>query len=629
MAAKTHKVVRGDNLSTIAKKYGTTVDYLVYWNKGTYPSLASNRNLINVGWTLKVSNEDGGSGSLATTKHDHTNFSKPYTGTTIVAASYQDGCPGNNKGTIPKNTKVKITAKCVAHDKYQIQGYGWVSRSTIQLDPTKMSAKEASATSSNKSSSNSTNNNAKGTVNPVNSVAYDITTLLVTEANAVHGIPYQFMDDVDARLDDKVAFGNVYIDRFIAKAPILLMSPGLPNFLPSYTQAERQNMVTALVASAGGNSSIADNIQQLIEPQNGRYYTFEFKYDDYFFNVNKLCRYGAVALGIQDVVHSCNGTTRDWNTLGSMCWQEQTGKSFKNFLNNKDYISYYLDSETSITESFGNSTTSSQFAGAFNSASEMSRELQFLAGPIAGIRLDAFNPEEFKDSLSELTKIANETLGNDKLFTHLEEGFKTIGKGGKLLFPEIWEDSDFSKSYDISLKLRTPDGDKISWYLNIYVPLMHLLAAATPRELGPNGYKSPYLVRAFYKGLFNVDMGIITSMSVTKAGPFTNDGLPLSVDINISIKDLYGLLMTTGEKYTLAQQPFKFFRNTAIINYLSTTCGINVNSMETDMLVDLYVSFAKNTLSDAYNNIFLKVQNGVTNFVNDVYRNVVYFGNGS
>ena len=32
----------------------------------------------------------------------------------------------------------------------------------------------------------------------------------------------------------------------------------------------------------------------------------------------------------------------------------------------------------------------------------------------------------------------------------------------------------------------------------------------------PNGYVNPFLVRACYKGFFNIDTGIITDMSVTK-----------------------------------------------------------------------------------------------------------------
>lgn len=49
-----YTVRSGDTLGAIAKKYGTTVAKLVYWNKAKYPSLATNPNLIQVGWKLRV-----------------------------------------------------------------------------------------------------------------------------------------------------------------------------------------------------------------------------------------------------------------------------------------------------------------------------------------------------------------------------------------------------------------------------------------------------------------------------------------------------------------------------------------------------------------------------------------------
>src|SRR5699024_7465962 len=111
-------------------------------------------------------------------------------------------------------------------------------------------------------------------------------------------------------------------------------------------------------------------------------------------------------------------------------------------------------------------------------------------------------------------------------------------------------DSDFSNSYDISIKLRTPDGDKLSWFLNIYVPLAHLICLTAPREAsdaGPNGYISPFLVRGFYKGLFNCDMGIITNLSITRGREkaWTLDGLPTEVDVSMELKDLYKMLAIT------------------------------------------------------------------------------------
>lgn len=46
--AKTYTVVKGDTLSKIAKKYGTTVDTLVKLNG------IKNKNLINIGQVIKL-----------------------------------------------------------------------------------------------------------------------------------------------------------------------------------------------------------------------------------------------------------------------------------------------------------------------------------------------------------------------------------------------------------------------------------------------------------------------------------------------------------------------------------------------------------------------------------------------
>lgn len=51
-AAKTHTVVRGDALSALASKYGTTVAKIVAGNKSKYPTITA--NYIVVGWVLNV-----------------------------------------------------------------------------------------------------------------------------------------------------------------------------------------------------------------------------------------------------------------------------------------------------------------------------------------------------------------------------------------------------------------------------------------------------------------------------------------------------------------------------------------------------------------------------------------------
>ena len=49
---RTHKVVKGDNLTKISKKYGTTINAIVVANKKKYPKITA--NYIVVGWELVV-----------------------------------------------------------------------------------------------------------------------------------------------------------------------------------------------------------------------------------------------------------------------------------------------------------------------------------------------------------------------------------------------------------------------------------------------------------------------------------------------------------------------------------------------------------------------------------------------
>jgi hypothetical protein len=54
-----YTVARGDTLSRIADRFGTTARSIAYWNRATYPSLdpegsGYRPNLLQVGWTLRI-----------------------------------------------------------------------------------------------------------------------------------------------------------------------------------------------------------------------------------------------------------------------------------------------------------------------------------------------------------------------------------------------------------------------------------------------------------------------------------------------------------------------------------------------------------------------------------------------
>ena len=64
-----------------------------------------------------------------------------------------------------------------------------------------------------------------------------------------------------------------------------------------------------------------------------------------------------------------------------------------------------------------------------------------------------------------------------------------------MVFPEIWSDSKFSRSYTCEIKLVSPDPSPLSVYMNVLVPLFHLIALVGPRAVpgNPNGYTNPFL----------------------------------------------------------------------------------------------------------------------------------------
>lgn len=442
--------------------------------------------------------------------------------------------------------------------------------------------------------------------------------LLVKSMNGIHGAPYQFMANVDRRHSSSGTIGHKYAERIVAKMPLLLMTPGAPDFLPTFSKKESGVILSALVNTV--DTATKGNLNKILQTS-GRYYTFKFQYDEYYGYVNSMLRMCAVYLGIADQVHSNAFGSKSSYTekLGSYKWQYGVNKELKGFINAQEFVAFYLDSETSISESFSTSTTSSDLMEAVNDMSKTAKELQFLAGPIAGLKVDALQADDFDATMKDIRNISNKYLNNNRLFNNLAEQFATVGKGGKIAFPEIWDDTDFSKSYDISIKLRTPDCDKLSWYLNICVPLIHLLGMAAPRQLGPNGYRSPFLVRAFYKGIFNCDMGIITNMSITKGrdSAWSVDGLPTEVDVSISLKDLYSLLTITNTDKTPVKN---FLNNTCLMDYLANTCGVNINKAEIERTLETYVLLTENKVQDLYGKQWLKLQNGLSNLSATAYK---------
>lgn len=432
-------------------------------------------------------------------------------------------------------------------------------------------------------------------------------SLIVHNLNGIYGIPYQFMETVDPRLSNSV-LGRKYSEKIITKMPLLCITPGRVRFLSNYSKREKDGVLAKLI-SGDNDADIADILKR-----DGRYYTFEFAYSEYFKYVNELCRVGARFLEIQDVVITIG---KESKKACEFDWSRALNKNLKTSIaSSSEYIGFYMDSTDSVSESFSNSTTQSQLASTLNGFSDTARELNFLLGAGAGIQYDLMDSAKLNETLDTIQGISDQYLRGNTLFRTIGNNFATIATGGKLLFPEIWADSEFTRDFDITIKLRTPDCDTMSWYLNIYVPLCHLIALAAGHQVEHvNGYSTPFLVRAFYKGLFNVDMGIVTSMNIRKGkeAAWNIDGLPTEIDVDISIKDLYNMLTI------IADSSKGFVTNNILMDYIANTCGINYNEMDVTRSLQIYTILMKNNITDIPMKVYRKFQDVVDTYAMNLF----------
>lgn len=300
----------------------------------------------------------------------------------------------------------------------------------------------------------------------------------------------------------------------------------------------------------------------------------------------------------------------------------ETISDFESRLYYGNAIAFYINSDSSFTDSFGNETTESSLS-TINTLSDKAREIQFLLGTSRQAVGEAFDKVDGTLSAikDQINSIVEKVAGGNSIFTTIANSVKTIVSGGRMLFPQIWSNSSFSKSYNISIKLTTPNTDKISWWYNIYVPLCHLMALVLPRSEYVNSYTTPFLVKAFYKGMFNIDMGIITEMTFNKGkeGSWTKDGLPTVVDVTFSIQDLYSNMGMTS---TESMFKGKTLQNVSEMDYIANLCGININEPDIFRMIRLWCAFnIENRVYDFIPNLELGVEKYLHNRVLNVYNN--------
>lgn len=416
------------------------------------------------------------------------------------------------------------------------------------------------------------------------STEYHGMDLRVSSIKGIFGVPYQFMPTVDNRIENNGldSLGRIYTNKIIARIPLLVMVPGVPEFLKGYDDDTKIGALNNIIDEYGGGSGAS--IDDIVK-QPGKYYGLKSAWPEYYTYVDAMCHLTSVYMGV-------DGTEYNGSTLNDFHWGNNLNSDLQAAWGYQGGSAFYVNSETQISEGFSNSSTQSQLTSKINEMSDYARELNFLLGTADSMvdptKLTGAAKDKILGTDASAKELKTDSLAGKGIISGLMNALGTVMHGGKIIFPEIWADSQFSRDYSIDIKLVSPDCDDLSVYLNIVVPLIHLMGFVMPRAAGPNGFISPFLVRASYKSFFNIDMGLITNMNITKGteGGWNSHGVPTVVDVNFTIKELYdGMAMSN-----MVGGTWMLTANTNLQDYLANLCGVNINDGDVERTIKSYMA---------------------------------------
>ena len=464
--------------------------------------------------------------------------------------------------------------------------------------------------------------------------------LSINSTCAMMGMPYQFLPWVDRRtsgnknpMADIKYLGRKYAEKIAIRSPMLIIQPGKAHFMAGASDEEKEGVLGALI----GDQDSINNILADESANPHRYYSFALDHANYNKYVNTLCWACATNLNLRNTSYNSvgdRGSTRSYNKFMGRDIDDNVdgvytfSEGFTSTLAYTGAIAFYINSDAQISESVTTSTGQSQLAEKINGISDIAREIQFVLGTngrvadaVAGLgKMGASGLE------SAVSGLASTFTGSGSLLSTIGESIGTIIAGGKMIFPEIWQDTQFTRSYSINIKLVSPDNDDLSIYHNILVPLMHLIALALPKGTSTNSYISPFLIRAAYKSFMNIDMGMVVDMSINRGaeGCWNRHGVPTVVDVSMNIKDLYPIMNLAsypGGGWS-SDDSYDILKNDALLAYIANLCGVNVVNSDVSRAIEFQAIMRKKGITNIPNAILDSTWDKLSSVGGNLLRNI-------
>lgn len=279
---------------------------------------------------------------------------------------------------------------------------------------------------------------------------------------------------------------------------------------------------------------------------------------------------------------------------------------------NMQYVRFCVDPSSGFQESYNNETGTSLLKSAFDNGQDMFKEVAFI--------VNSGGSGEYGDDLASLVNAATESLftaldGNNvtSILSRILNLTGNVVKGNNVIMPDIYKSSSRPMQYTFNVHLKAPYGNKFGIYMDNLVPLMHLVCMAIPKQTTANTYGSPFLVKAYMDGVCNINLGMITDMTVNKSvseQSWTVDGMPNEIDVSFTITDLYSDLTMSPQ-----ENPVLFLQNTSLIEYLSNSCGMSLVTPQISTKIKTAINSIKNRFTDVPQNVYNVFQENISSAI--------------
>ena len=234
----------------------------------------------------------------------------------------------------------------------------------------------------------------------------------------------------------------------------------------------------------------------------------------------------------------------------------------------------FMVEPTQFTETLTNSTGNSAIESAIDTGSQLGSEIAFITGSKADTGIIDNMVNFLGDSVQTAGQFLNGLIEpvTGGFTSNLFNGALKSIKGQKMIYPKIYKSSESQTNYNFTVKLSSPYGDVYNYYMNIVVPLMHLIALAAPRMITSNAVASPFLVQAFIPGQCTCQLGIVSQMTIRKNPEVKHvsvQGFPLDITVDFTVEELYNALSISP-----SNDPASFLFNETLNDYMSNLAGL-------------------------------------------------------